>query len=159
MCVCPLGSTVTVLNGPVLAEDKDIGPNAVVKYRLLGARVDLFTVDADTGNLTSLHRVNGEENVKAAEEVLMCLHLPPGVIFVRQGARLDREAFQEPRVELFLVGVDVGGLNNSVPLTVTILDENDNPPVFSPSSFSVRLPENSPTGEFIAWFARTNDPG
>lgn len=45
----PLGSTVTVLNGPVLAEDKDIGPNAVVKYRLLGARVDLFTVDANTG--------------------------------------------------------------------------------------------------------------
>ena len=38
-----------MLNGPVLAEDKDTGPNAVVKYRLLGARVDLFTVDADTG--------------------------------------------------------------------------------------------------------------
>lgn len=39
-----------MLNGPVLAEDKDIGPNAVVKYRLLGARVDLFIVDAKTGN-------------------------------------------------------------------------------------------------------------
>ena len=71
---------------------------------------------------------------------------PPGVIRVRQGAALDREAFQEPRVELFVVGEDVGGLNSSVPLTVTILDQNDNPPVFSPSSFSVRLPENSPTG-------------
>uniref|UniRef100_A0A3Q0R7E9 Cadherin-related 23 n=1 Tax=Amphilophus citrinellus TaxID=61819 RepID=A0A3Q0R7E9_AMPCI len=111
------GSTVTVLNGPVLAEDKDIGRNAVVKYRLLGPRVDLFTVDADTG-----------------------------VILVRQRAELDREAFQEPRVELFLVGEDIGGLNNSVPLTVTILDQNDNPPVFSPSSFSVRLPENRPAG-------------
>lgn len=77
----------------------------------------------------------------------LCLH--PGVIYVRQGATLDREAFQEPRVELFLVGEDVGGLNSSVPLTVTILDQNDNPPVFSPSSFSVRLPENSPTG---VWF-------
>lgn len=68
---------------------------------------------------------------------------------MRQGARLDREAFQEPRVELFLVGEDIGGLNSSVPLTVTILDQNDNPPVFSPSSFSVRLPENSPTGMWI----------
>uniref|UniRef100_A0A3Q3MS59 Cadherin-23 n=1 Tax=Mastacembelus armatus TaxID=205130 RepID=A0A3Q3MS59_9TELE len=114
------GTTVTVLNGPVLAEDKDIGANAVVKYRLLGPRVDLFTVDANTG-----------------------------VILVRQGAKLDREAFQDPRVELFLVGEDIGGLNSSVPLTVTILDQNDNPPVFSPSSFSVRLPENSPTGWFI----------
>ncbi|XP_026165849.1 cadherin-23 [Mastacembelus armatus] len=114
------GTTVTVLNGPVLAEDKDIGANAVVKYRLLGPRVDLFTVDANTG-----------------------------VILVRQGAKLDREAFQDPRVELFLVGEDIGGLNSSVPLTVTILDQNDNPPVFSPSSFSVRLPENSPTGVVV----------
>ncbi|XP_056147700.1 cadherin-23 [Lampris incognitus] len=114
------GSTVTVLNGPVLAEDKDVGPNAVVKYRLLGSRLDLFTVDADTG-----------------------------VIQVRQGAQLDREAFAEPRVELFLVGEDIGGLNSSVPLTVTILDQNDNPPIFNPSSFSIRLPENSPSGVVV----------
>lgn len=72
-----------------------------------------------------------------------------GVIRVRQGGSLDREAFQEPRVELFLVAEDIGGLNSSVPLTVAILDENDNPPVFSPSSYSVRLPENSPTGTWI----------
>ncbi|XP_049455634.1 cadherin-23 isoform X4 [Epinephelus fuscoguttatus] len=121
------GSTVTVLNGPVLAEDRDIGPNAVVKYRLLGARVDLFTVDANSG-----------------------------VIRVHQGAKLDREAFQEPRVELFLVGEDIGGLNSSVPLTVTILDQNDNPPVFSPSSFSVRLPENSPTGVVVTQLSATD---
>ncbi|XP_029926425.1 cadherin-23 isoform X1 [Myripristis murdjan] len=121
------GSTVTVLNGPVLAEDKDIGPNAMVKYRLLGSRLDLFTVDANTG-----------------------------VIRVRHGAQLDREAFLEPRVELFLVGEDVGGLNSSVPLTVTILDENDNPPIFSPSSFSVRLPENSPTGVVVTQLSATD---
>ncbi|XP_031734618.1 cadherin-23 isoform X3 [Anarrhichthys ocellatus] len=121
------GSTVTVLNGPVLAKDKDIGPNAVAKYRLLGARVDLFTVDANSG-----------------------------VIRVRQGAKLDREAFQEPRVELFLVGEDIGGLNSSVPLTVTILDQNDNPPVFSPSSFSVRLPENSPSGVVVTQLSATD---
>ncbi|XP_034464114.1 cadherin-23 isoform X1 [Hippoglossus hippoglossus] len=121
------GSTVTVLNGPVLAQDKDIGPNAVMKYLLLGARVDLFTVDANTG-----------------------------LILVRRGAKLDREAFQEPRVELFLVAEDIGGLNSSVPLTVTILDQNDNPPVFSPSSFSVRLPENSPTGVVVTQLSATD---
>lgn len=85
--------------------------------------------------------------------MLMSLYFPAGVILVRQGAKLDREAFQEPRIELFLVGEDVGGLNSSVPLTVTILDQNDNPPVFSPSTFSVRLPENSPTGASLV----TND--
>nr|XP_040035256.1 cadherin-23 isoform X2 [Gasterosteus aculeatus aculeatus] len=121
------GSTVVVLNGPVLAEDKDIGPNAVVKYNLLGARVDLFTVERYSG-----------------------------VILVRQGAKLDREAFQEPRVELFLVAEDIGGLNSSVPLTVTILDQNDNPPVFSPSSFSVRLPENSPSGVVVTQLSATD---
>ncbi len=62
MCAHPLGNTVTVLNGPVLAEDKDIGPNAVVKYRLLGARVDLFTVDADTGNIMTCQQVHTERD-------------------------------------------------------------------------------------------------
>jgi hypothetical protein len=68
---------------------------------------------------------------------------------VRQKALLDREAFVEPRVELLLVGEDVGGLNSSVPLTVTIMDQNDNPPVFNPPSLTVHLPENSPTGECV----------
>uniref|UniRef100_A0AAV2JL38 Cadherin domain-containing protein n=1 Tax=Knipowitschia caucasica TaxID=637954 RepID=A0AAV2JL38_KNICA len=121
------GSTVTVLNGPILAEDKDIDQNAVIKYNLTGARVDLFTVDPKTG-----------------------------VILVRLGANLDREAFLEPRVELFIVAEDIGGLNSSVPLTVTILDQNDNPPVFSPSSFSVRLPENSPTGVVVTQLSATD---
>uniref|UniRef100_A0A8C8FMF7 Cadherin domain-containing protein n=1 Tax=Oncorhynchus tshawytscha TaxID=74940 RepID=A0A8C8FMF7_ONCTS len=116
----PSGTKLTVLNGPVLAEDKDIGPNAVVRYRLLGTRLDLFTVDSDTG-----------------------------VVRVRQKALLDREAFVEPRVELLLVGEDVGGLNSSVPLTVTIMDQNDNPPVFNPPSLTVHLPENSPTGVVV----------
>lgn len=44
------GQTVTVLNGPVLAVDKDVGANAVVKYRLLGDRMNFFTVDSETGN-------------------------------------------------------------------------------------------------------------
>ncbi|KAK7901830.1 hypothetical protein WMY93_018599 [Mugilogobius chulae] len=121
------GSTVTVLNGPVLAEDKDINENAVVRYNLTGARVDLFTVDPNTG-----------------------------VILVRFGANLDREAFLDPRVELFIVAEDIGGLNSSVPLSVTILDQNDNPPVFNPSSFSVRLPENSPTGVVVTQLSATD---
>ena len=69
------------------------------------------------------------------------------MILVQEGANLDREAFVEPRVELFVVAEDIGGLNSSVPISVTILDQNDNPPVFNPASFSVRLPENSPTGQ------------
>lgn len=47
------GTTVVILNGPVLAEDRDIGENAVVRYRLLGPRVDLFSVDPLTGRSDS----------------------------------------------------------------------------------------------------------
>ncbi|XP_076141861.1 cadherin-23 [Alosa pseudoharengus] len=121
------GSTVSVLNGPVQALDKDIGINSVVKYKLLGSRVDLFTIDANTGE-----------------------------VHVRQGAKLDREAFSEPRVELQLVAQDVGGLNSSVPLSIIILDVNDNPPVFNPASFTVRLPENSPTGVVVTQLSATD---
>ncbi|KAK5908191.1 hypothetical protein CgunFtcFv8_016271 [Champsocephalus gunnari] len=85
------GSKVSVLNGPVVAEDKDIGPNAVVKYRLLGARVDLFTVDANSG-----------------------------VIQSPSWTRMTT------------------------------------PPIFSPASFSVRLPENSPTGVVVTQLSATD---
>lgn len=40
-----------ILNGPVLATDRDIGPNAVVKYGLIGSRVDLFTINPTTGEI------------------------------------------------------------------------------------------------------------
>ncbi|XP_058240232.1 cadherin-23 [Hemibagrus wyckioides] len=123
----PASTTVLILNGPVLATDRDIGPNAVVKYGMIGPRVDLFTINPTTA-----------------------------VVSVREGAILDREAFSDPRVELFLVSEDIGGLNSSVPLTITILDRNDNPPVFSPSSFTVRLPENSPTGVVVTQLSATD---
>ncbi|XP_069045127.1 cadherin-23 [Lepisosteus oculatus] len=114
------GSVVSILNGPVLAVDKDVGVNAVVTYRLLGQRLDLFTVDSSTG-----------------------------AVMVRHGAVLDREALLDPRLELMLVGEDVGGLNTSVPLTVTVLDQNDNPPQFRPPDLTVHLPENSPAGVVV----------
>lgn len=38
-----------MINGPVLAKDNDTGTNAVVKYKLLGARANIFTIDANTG--------------------------------------------------------------------------------------------------------------
>ncbi|XP_066549284.1 cadherin-23 [Amia ocellicauda] len=116
----PPGSAVLIMNGPVLALDRDDGVNAVVSYRLLGPRLDLFTVNSSTG-----------------------------AVLVRQGAVLDRESLSDPRLELFLVGQDVGGLNSSVPLTVTVLDQNDNAPQFSPPSLTVHLPENSATGKVV----------
>lgn len=42
---------------------------------------------------------------------------------------------------------DVGGLNSTASLAVTILDDNDNRPVFQPASITARLRENSPPGQ------------
>lgn len=44
-----LGTPITVLNGPIIAIDHDLGANAVVSYRLLGSQMDLFTMNINTG--------------------------------------------------------------------------------------------------------------
>ncbi|KAM7169642.1 cadherin-23 isoform 3-T3 [Macrochelys suwanniensis] len=113
----PAGTPITVLNGPVLALDNDQGINALVRYQLLGMPMDLFIVNNRTG-----------------------------VILVKPGRVIDREALLNPRLELTLVAEDVGKLNSTARLTVTILDDNDNRPLFDPAVVTVQLQENSPPG-------------
>uniref|UniRef100_A0A8C3PLZ9 Cadherin-23 n=1 Tax=Calidris pygmaea TaxID=425635 RepID=A0A8C3PLZ9_9CHAR len=113
----PPGTLVTVLNGPILALDGDQGSNAVVTYQLLEASLDLFVMDNRTG-----------------------------VVSVKPGSVIDREALPDPLLEFTLVARDVGGLNSTASLVVTVLDDNDNRPVFQPASITARLRENSPPG-------------
>uniref|UniRef100_A0A8C3GMR2 Cadherin-23 n=1 Tax=Cairina moschata TaxID=8855 RepID=A0A8C3GMR2_CAIMO len=113
----PPGTPLTVLNGPVLALDGDQGINAVVTYELLGTSPDLFVINNRTG-----------------------------VISVKPGGVIDREALPDPLLEFTLVARDIGGLNSTASLTVTILDDNDNRPVFQPASVTAQLRENSPPG-------------
>lgn len=80
------------------------------------------------------------------------IHLPgwwhwvPGVVTVRSGIIIDREAFSPPFLELLLLAEDVGLLNGTAHLLVTILDDNDNWPIFSSAAYTVHLLENSPPG-------------
>ncbi|XP_075697796.1 cadherin-23 isoform X1 [Rhinoderma darwinii] len=113
----PAGMAISVLNGPILAIDNDLGPNAVVSYRLLGLQMDLFTMNNSTG-----------------------------IVAVRLGRIIDREAYTVPVLNLTLVAEDIGRLNSTATLVLTILDANDNRPVFSAQSVNVRLRENSPPG-------------
>ncbi|KAM9327300.1 cadherin-23 [Gastrophryne carolinensis] len=113
----PAGTPITVLNGPILALDNDLGPNAVVSYRLLGSQMDLFTMN----NIT-------------------------GVVAIKSGRILDREAFPVPVLNLILVAEDIGKLNSTASLVLTILDANDNRPIFVLQSVTVHLKENSPPG-------------
>ncbi|XP_029464800.1 cadherin-23 isoform X2 [Rhinatrema bivittatum] len=113
----PAGTIITLLNMPILAIDGDQGQNAVVLYSLLGNQADLFNINNSTG-----------------------------VVSVKPGGVIDREAFSLPILELTLVAEDIGKLNSTARLTITILDDNDNKPIFSPAVINVRLRENSPPG-------------
>lgn len=71
----------------------------------------------------------------------------PGVVTVKSGVTVDREAFSPPVLELLLLAEDIGLLNGTADLLVTILDDNDNWPTFSPSTLTVHLLENCPPGK------------
>uniref|UniRef100_A0A8C6RT94 Cadherin-23 n=1 Tax=Nannospalax galili TaxID=1026970 RepID=A0A8C6RT94_NANGA len=113
----PAGTPLTVLNGPILALDADEDVYAIVTYQLLGAHSDLFDI-----------------------------HNSTGVVTVRSGVIIDREAFSPPILELLLLAEDIGLLNGTAYLLVTILDDNDNWPTFSPAAVTVHLLENCPPG-------------
>nr|XP_030718382.1 cadherin-23 [Globicephala melas] len=124
----PAGTPLTVLNGPILALDADLDVYAVVTYQLLGAQSGLFDIDNSTG-----------------------------VVTVRSGVTIDREAFSPPVLELLLLAEDIGLLNGTADLIVTILDDNDNWPTFSPAALTVHLLENCPPGFSVLQVTATDE--
>uniref|UniRef100_A0A8C9UZA6 Cadherin domain-containing protein n=1 Tax=Scleropages formosus TaxID=113540 RepID=A0A8C9UZA6_SCLFO len=105
------------------AHDADIGQNGVQTYALQSNDYFVLTTNKNTV---------GE---KYAELVLE--------------KELDREQQQE--VKLLLTAADGGTPQRSgtVLIHVTVLDANDNIPVFSQSVYKVSLPENSPLGTVV----------
>ena len=106
----------------VKAQDGDEGPNASVRYSLLGpggsgpqADPPLFTVDPSSGLVVTLRR-------------------------------LDRE--REAAVRLLVEAEDGGEqpLSSTATVTVVIEDVNDNEPVFQQQLYNVSVPEHSPLG-------------
>ncbi|XP_047661040.1 protocadherin beta-15-like [Tachysurus fulvidraco] len=105
------------------AHDADLGQNAVQGYSL-----------QNNGHF-SLHVRTNSDGGKYAELVL--------------DKELDREKEQE--VTLFLTASDGGNPSRSgtVVIHVTVLDANDNSPVFNQPLYKVNLPENSPVGTIV----------
>ncbi|XP_031508119.1 cadherin-23 isoform X5 [Papio anubis] len=124
----PAGTPLTVLNGPILALDADKDIYAVVTYQLLGAQSGLFDINSSTG-----------------------------VVTVRSGVIIDREAFLPPILELLLLAEDIGLLNSTAHLLITILDDNDNRPTFSPATLTVHLLENCPPGFSVLQVTATDE--
>ncbi|XP_045574125.1 protocadherin alpha-7 isoform X9 [Salmo salar] len=105
------------------ARDLDIEINAVRVYRL--SQNDHFDLEV---------KDNGEED----KLLFLVLRKP-----------LDRE--QSCKHELLLTAVDGGNPPKSglLNVTVTVLDTNDNRPVFNQDIYSVSLKENSPIGTIV----------
>ncbi|XP_036846212.1 protocadherin beta-16 isoform X21 [Oncorhynchus mykiss] len=105
------------------AHDADIGQNAVQSYSL--QRNDHFVLNVHT------NRDGGKYGELVLEK------------------ELDREQKQE--VTLLLTAVDGGTPQRSgtVVIHVTVLDANDNIPIFSQDVYKVSLPENSPLGTVV----------
>ncbi|XP_031340977.1 cadherin-related tumor suppressor [Photinus pyralis] len=111
----PTGSWVLT---PV-ATDRDSGPNAKIRYSLLGDKVNRFKVDQDTGVITTTTQLD-REDTDTYFLTLMAQDCSP----------------TEPRAA-------------AVNLTITVSDENDNSPVFSSPSFEIYIADNTKAGQFV----------
>ncbi|XP_003782346.1 protocadherin alpha-7 [Otolemur garnettii] len=105
------------------ASDADIGENAMLTYRL--SPNEYFSLDVPTK----------DEQVK-----------PLGLILRKP---LDREEASE--LHLLLMATDGGKpeLTGTVWLLITVLDANDNTPVFDRTLYKVKLPENVSIGTLV----------
>ncbi|RVE73479.1 hypothetical protein OJAV_G00049860 [Oryzias javanicus] len=75
---------------------------------------------------------------------------------VRTLRRLDRENVPVYNLQAFAVDKGVPALKTPVSVHVTILDVNDNPPVFEKDEFDITVPENSPVGLVVGHISATD---
>ncbi|XP_024124833.1 cadherin EGF LAG seven-pass G-type receptor 2 [Oryzias melastigma] len=75
---------------------------------------------------------------------------------VRTLRRLDRENVPVYNLQAFAVDKGVPALKTPVNIHVTILDVNDNPPVFEKDEFDILVEENSPIGLVVGHISATD---
>ncbi|KAJ7329614.1 hypothetical protein JRQ81_015788, partial [Phrynocephalus forsythii] len=105
----------------VSATDRDSGPNGRLLYTFQGG---------DDGD--------GDFYIEATSGVIRTLR------------KLDRENVAVYTLRAFAVDRGSPPLKASVEIQVTVLDINDNPPVFEQDEFDIYVEENSPVGSIVA---------
>ncbi|XP_034297968.1 cadherin EGF LAG seven-pass G-type receptor 1 isoform X2 [Pantherophis guttatus] len=105
----------------VSAVDRDSGPNGRLVYTFQGG---------DDGD--------GDFYIEATSGVIRTLR------------KLDRENVAVYSLRAFAVDRGSPPLKASVDIQVTVLDINDNPPVFEQDEFDIFIEENSPVGSIVA---------
>ncbi|XP_077103421.1 protocadherin gamma-A11-like isoform X35 [Siphateles boraxobius] len=112
------------------AHDADIGQNGVQSYSIENNKHFLLSVSTKADGVKNIELVLDKE--------------------------LDRE--QQKEVTLILTAVDGGTppRSGTVAIHVTVLDANDNAPVFSQAVYKVSLPENSPVDTVVVTVSATD---
>nr|XP_055033346.1 protocadherin beta-15-like isoform X5 [Misgurnus anguillicaudatus] len=112
------------------AHDADVGKNGVQNYYI--EKNDNFVLSVNT-------KADGGKNIELVLD-----------------KELDRE--QQKEVTLILTAVDGGTppRSGTVAIHVTVLDANDNAPVFSQAVYKVSLPENSPVDTVVVTVSATD---
>ncbi|TDG46679.1 hypothetical protein AWZ03_006859 [Drosophila navojoa] len=72
---------------------------------------------------------------------------PDGFLFVR--APLDREERDYYALTVSCSDAGVPSRSSVVPIVIHVIDENDNPPQFTNSTFTFNIPENAPPDTFV----------
>lgn len=124
-----VNSTATLIES---ANDADAGTNSIQYYELVGNR-DLFTLDVERkldGSLSVRLLVIGKLN-RELKDFYQC-------------AVIARDGGQPPK-------------NGTMKLNITILDENDNAPVFSKTSYNVTVEEDIRHGTTVAVVTASDD--
>ncbi|KAB0393240.1 hypothetical protein E2I00_003729, partial [Balaenoptera physalus] len=144
--VPPLSSTtgIVTVNRPLDRE-------RIPEYKLTISDFDLLLVFLADEN--DNHPLFTESTYQA--EVME--NSPAGVVTVRSGVTIDREAFSPAVLELLLLAEDIGLLNGTADLLITVLDDNDNWPTFSPAALTVHLLENCPPGFSVLQVTATDE--
>ncbi|XP_065410889.1 protocadherin alpha-8 isoform X8 [Chrysemys picta bellii] len=104
------------------ASDADIGTNSLLTYKIS----------------SSEHFIVEEKTKEKSKSLVLVLKKP-----------LDREEI--PAHHLLLTAIDGGKpeLTGTVQLVITVLDANDNAPVFNRSVYQIKLLENAPNGTLV----------
>ncbi|XP_053559873.1 protocadherin Fat 1 isoform X2 [Bombina bombina] len=103
------------------AVDKDLGVNGNIKYSML-TDTDIFTIDSDTGVVKAVASLDREKQN---------MHL----------LKVEARDQAETEPQLF----------STVLLKVLVEDVNDNPPLFIPANYHVKIREDLPVGTVITW--------
>ncbi|XP_071425969.1 protocadherin gamma-A6-like isoform X11 [Pithys albifrons albifrons] len=128
---------------------------SISEMTALGARFPLAEAhDPDSGRNSLLsYELSGDEHFSLAVQAGPGGDQRPELVLAKA---LDRE--EEAFHELVLRATDAGdpARTGTARIHVTVLDVNDNPPMFSQSEYTVRVPEDVPVGSTLVTVTATD---